>query len=289
MFDATHRHPREAGNERMLLEAQPATFRYRLQRMIGRTEGSDQLRRLFDGIDIGHARFELTRDGNLALHVTDRDHADVQIRCFGDDAVFGAKSGLDQMNRAYAAPGFSGHARHGQIAPQRQSRPSDRLGRHHNRGDAGFHIDGAETIQHAFFDITGIRPVAPLLLAVRPAVPVAGVGMAAEHQAGPRTIPLERTNHLMRHVSVVQRNFLKLGYETTRREPVQNPLGDLRFTPNWRRNRDELLGQAHNFCRIYVRERAAYDIHDAGRIAHTSIPTWAPPHNSFTPIVLRVG
>ena len=92
------------------------------------------------------------------------------------------------MNRPHAAAGFGNNTGDEQIAFQRSPTAPHGFRRHEDAGDAGLHVDRAQAIQITIGNVATKGIVLPLGFAEGAALPVAGIGVTAEHEAGAAAI-----------------------------------------------------------------------------------------------------
>ena len=251
--DVAHGHSREPGDQRVGVEVDPAALARRLEGHIGRAEGLEDLRRLLDGVYVGDPGLELADDADLALDVADRDHPHVEIAGLGDDAEVGPAAALDQVQRSDPAARLGHHAGHDEISFERPPRPADRLRGGEVGGDAGLHVDGAQAVEVAVVDLSPERVAGPLVLSERAAVPVAGVGVPAQHQRRSGPVSGQGGDGLVGDVALV-RHLLEIDAVAAFEEPALQPAGDLGFAPQRRRHPYQLPGQLHRLRRVQMAE-----------------------------------
>ena len=133
--------------------------------------------------------------------------------------------------------------------------PPPGLGSHENGRQAAFHVDGAQAVEHAVFDLPGEGIVTPVRAPEHVALPVAGVRMAAEHQGRSAAVAAQRADGLMRAAAPGQRDFLQFHLEVPLAQPVRQPEAQLRFLPEEGGNADQLLRQRYGFVGLQVRQQ----------------------------------
>ena len=251
--DVAHGHSRKPGDQRVRVEADPAALACRFEGHVGRAERLEDLRCLLDGVDVGDPGLELAHDADLALDVADRDHPHVEVAGLGDDAIVGPTAALDQVQRPHPAARLGHHAGEDQITFERPPRPSDGFGGGEVGGHAGLHVDGAQAVEVAAVDLPAVRVAGPLVLPEGAAVPVAGVGVPAQHQRRPGPVAGQGGDGLMGDVPLVG-HLLKIDAVAAFAEPVLQPTGDVGFAPQRRRHPDQVPGQLDRLGRVQMAE-----------------------------------
>ena len=216
---------------------------------------------------------EFAQHAYLALHIADRNQADIQVARFRDDAIIGTAAALDQMQRAHPATGLGHNSCEDQVAPERRPGSTNRLPRNQHRGQAGFHIQRAQAVDHPIINLGREGIVTPLVAPEDIAIPVAGIGVAAEHQRGTAAISAQHADRLMGDAAVAQGHFLQLDIVAALRHPVGQPAPDLAFPPQERRDADQLPRQVDGFMILNMLEDRGHQLVSASTTAQTSNPT----------------
>src|SRR5439155_20187388 len=87
VFNVAYSHRREAWNQWVRLEPEPAARLFRFERLIARAKGINHLGDLFDGVDVGNTVLKFADDSHFPLHVTHRNDTHIQVARLSHNAV----------------------------------------------------------------------------------------------------------------------------------------------------------------------------------------------------------